>query len=246
MGLIRIVSRSSFHPIFFLASLSACVFASSLWTGCATTHVDDSNPESLYKDAEEDIKSDHYLIAIDKLKSIRNKFPYSKYAIEAQLKIADVYFAQESFPEAAVSYEAFHDLHPKHEKAAYAMYRAGKSYFNDIPGTIARDLTPAQKAMEVYLTFMKLYPTAPEAVEAQKDIQSIRNLLAEKELYVGDFYFKREVYDSAKPRYKKIVELYPETPSAKTAKEKLEQLDKKAEGPAKNDNDSAQNTGTEK
>jgi hypothetical protein len=49
--------------------------------------------------------------------------------------------------------------------------------------------------------------------------------LAEKELYIGDFYFKREVYDSAKPRYKKIVELYPETPSAKMAEEKLARID---------------------
>ena len=60
------------------------------------------------------------------MKTIKNKFPYSNYATEAQLKIADVYYMQESYGEAAVAYEAFRDLHPKHEKVPYAMFRIGE------------------------------------------------------------------------------------------------------------------------
>src|SRR6478736_2451275 len=86
-----------------------------LFTGCAGKGVSEEDPASLYADAEEDIKSDHYQIAIDKLRIIKNKFPYSKYAIDSQLRIADVLFMQEAYGEAAVSYETFRDLHPKHE-----------------------------------------------------------------------------------------------------------------------------------
>lgn len=196
--------------------------------GCSTASVDENDPVSLMKDAEEEITSDHYQIAVEKLKAIKNKFPYSKQAVEAQLRIADVYFLQESYAESAAVYESFRDLHPKHPKAGYAMFRLAKSFFNDIPSPVSRDLTPASRALEAYLDFTRRFPTAPEAVEAHKDITEIRNLLAEKELYVGDFYFKRGFYDSAKPRYKKVLELYPDTQGAKKAEAKLDEIAKRA------------------
>jgi len=193
---------------------------------CSSSQINDSDPGSLFKDAEDEIQSEHYQLAIDKLRIIKNKFPYSKFAIDAQLRIADVYFLQESFAEAAASYEAFRELHPKHPKAPYAMYRAAKSYYNDMPSTVARDMTAARKALDTYNDFLRRYPTSSDVDAARKEVADIRRLLAEKELYIADFYYNRDFYDSAKPRYKKTVELYPETDAAKKAQEKLDKIDK--------------------
>jgi outer membrane protein assembly factor BamD len=212
------------HNFWILGILVLSGFAN--FSGCSTAQIDENNPESLMRDAEEDIKNDHYLIALDKLRNIRNKFPYSKYSLEAQLRIADVYFAQESYPEAAASYEAFYDLHPKHEKTAYALYRAGKSYLNDMPGTVARDLGPAHKALEIDQAFISQYPDANEATEVRKDISDIKNALADKELYIANFYFKQSLYYSAKPRYEKIVESYSGTPAEQIALERLSEIEK--------------------
>jgi outer membrane protein assembly factor BamD len=192
--------------------------------GCSSAPITENEPERLYKEAVEDIESDHYQIAIEKLKTIRNKFPYSSFATEAQLKIADVYFLQESWAEAALAYEAFRDLHPKHEKVPYAMFKAALSYFNDMPGTVARDLTAGQKALDAFNDFLRRFPSAPESAEARTHVAECRKLLAEKELYIGDFYYKRDVYHSAKPRYQKIVDLYPETKAAEEAKSKLAKI----------------------
>ncbi|MEO5971221.1 MAG: outer membrane protein assembly factor BamD [Bdellovibrionia bacterium] len=211
-----------------LAILSTTVFTGTLFSSCSTARIDENDPVSLLNEAEQEIKSDHYQLAVDKLRIIKNKFPYSSAAVDAQLRIADVYFMQESYIESAASYEAFRDLHPKHEKASYAMFRIGKSYYNDIPGTVARDLTPAQKALEAYRNYLANYPSGPDSAEANKDIIEILNLLANKELSIGDFYFNGNFYDSAKPRYKKIIELYPDTQSAKLAQEKLALIDQKA------------------
>src|SRR5690606_22860260 len=114
--------------------------------GCSSAEIDENNPTALMKEAEEDIDSSRYLLAIEKLHAIKNKHPYSKEAVEAQLRVADVYFLQDSFTEAAATYEAFRDLHPKHVKIGYATYRVGLSYFMDIPKKHARDLTPATHA----------------------------------------------------------------------------------------------------
>jgi outer membrane protein assembly factor BamD len=199
-------------------------------SSCSGPTVNENDPASMLNDAEEEIKSDHYQIAIDKLRAVKNKFPYSNQAVTAQLRIADVYFLQESFAEAAAAYESFRDLHPKNDKVPYAMFRAGKSYFNDIPEPLSRDLTPAQKALDAYTQFLKRFPQAPESAEANKDIGLIRKTLAAKELYIGDFYYARDFFESAKPRYKKIVELYPETDSAKSAEQKLHEMVGKGQG----------------
>jgi outer membrane protein assembly factor BamD len=192
-----------------------------LAAGCAGKDVDESDPAALMKEAEEEIENDHFQLAVDKLRAVKNKFPYSKYAVDAQLRIADVYFLQESFAEAALAYESFRDLHPKHEKTAYAMFRIAKSYQNDMPGTVARDMTSGYRALEAYNEFAKRFPAAPEAEDARRQAADVRRVLAEKELYVAEFYFKRDDPYAAKGRFAKIVELYPETDSARIARERL-------------------------
>jgi outer membrane protein assembly factor BamD len=203
-------------------------------SGCAGKGIDSSDPAQLFEDAEDELKSDHYQIAIEKFRAIKNKFPYSKYAVDAQLRIADVLFMQESYAEAAAAYETFRDLHPRHEKVGYAMFRAAKSYFLDIPDPISRDLTPAQKALDAYNEFLKRFPQDKLADEARKDVAESRRLLAEKELYIGDFYRRRDFLESAKPRYEKVVTLYGDTPVAKEAQERIAEIDKRlAENPPK-------------
>lgn len=209
----------------FKALTSGLVLFLIILAGCSGKPVDESDPGALFKEAEEEFSSDHFQVAIDKFRVVKNKFPYSKFSADAQLRIADVYFAQESFTEAATAYETFRDLHPKHEKTPYAMFRIAKSYFNDIPGHVARDLTPAQKSLEAYNDFLKQHGSAPEAAEAKKDVAQVRNILADKELYIGDFYFKRDAMDSAILRYKKVLELYPETPAAITAKAQIQKAE---------------------
>jgi outer membrane protein assembly factor BamD len=198
------------------------VFLSGVMSSCSGKQVDPSDPASLFQEAEDEIKSDHYLMALDHLRAIKNKFPYSNYSVEAQLRIADVYFLQESYPEAAASYESFRELHPKHEKVPYSMFRAAKSYFNDIPSKIARDLGAGQRALQAYAEFLAKFPNDPLAKEAREDVATVRNLLAEKEVYIGDFYSRENHYDSALGRYKKAMELYPETAAAKEAQGKVE------------------------
>lgn len=196
------------------------------FSGCAGKEVSSDDPAALYQEAEEDISSNHYQIALDRLRAVRNRFPYSKYSVDAQLRIADVYFMQEAYTEAAAAYETFRDLHPKHEKASYAMYRMAKSFFNDIPDPISRDLTPAQKALDAYNEFLREFPDSAQAAEARTDLAEVRKILAQKELYIGNYYFKRDRFDSARPRFAKILELYAETEAAQEARKKLEAIQK--------------------
>ncbi len=204
----------------------AGLFLSGL-SGCSSAEIDENNPTALMKEAEDDIDSSRYLLAIEKLQSIKNKHPYSKEAVEAQLRVADVYFLQDSFTEAAASYEAFRDLHPKHPKIGYASYRVGLSQFMDIPKNHARDLSPATRAEQGFNDYLYRFPNGEFAVEAKKQLSETRGVLAEKEMYIAKFYFKRKHWESARGRYQKIISLYPDTSFAEQAKTQLKKIEEK-------------------
>lgn len=192
--------------------------------GCSSGQINDNDAEILYKEAQDDVESDRYQIAIEKFRTLRNKFPYSKYAVEAQLRLADVFFAQENYIEAASAYELFKDLHPKHEKASYALFRASKAYFLDTPTNVARDQGSLLKSQESYQEYIRRFPSSPESEEARKDLLAVRSQLADKELYIARFYQKRDKNVSARNRFEKLIQMYPDTDAAKEARERLESI----------------------
>ncbi|MCC7440157.1 MAG: outer membrane protein assembly factor BamD [Bdellovibrionales bacterium] len=197
------------------------ILAAGSVVGCSGKAVNEDDPQSVYEDAEDDIENDRYLIALEKLRKIRHKFPYSKFSSKAQLRIADVLYLQESFAEAAQAYESFRDLHPKHDDTPYATFRVGESYAMDAPENIARDLTSDFRALDAFQEFTRKYPNDKRSEEAKGRIQTLRNKVASKEFEIAEFYRVRDFPGSAGPRYRKILDLYPDTTWAKEAKARL-------------------------
>ncbi len=207
-------------------SLLALLFVGlNLWSGCSSGEIDDNDPAILMKDAEDDIDSSRYVLAIEKLQLVKNKHPYSKEAVDAALRLADVYYAQENFAEAAASYEAFADLHPKHEKIPYALYRVGLSHYSDAPDLIARDLSPLTRAEEGFKYFIEKFPTSEFTADAKLKLVDTRKRLAEKELYIANFYYKREMWEAAKGRFQKILSDYSDSPFVGEAEKKLKAIE---------------------
>lgn len=217
----RTMSPSSSHWRRHAQILGLLLF---MGLGCSSVAVQGDDPGQLFKQAEEEIASDHYLLATEHLKTIRNKFPYSQFAPLAQLRLADVYFLQESFAEAASAYETFRDLYPKHEKASYALFRAGKSYFKDSPSHVARDLGSATRSVATYREFLRRFPSDPLRPEAEKDLLEAEDLLAKKENYVAEFYRRQGQWKAARSRLESLLETFPNTPTAQAAKKTLEEL----------------------
>jgi len=196
-------------------------------SACSEKPISEQNPDELYKEAERDTQSDRYELALEKYRMIKNKFPYSRYANESHLRIADVYFLQELYAEAAAAYEIFIELHPKHEKVRYALYRVGESHEADAPSKVARDLSALEKAMIAYREFIKKFPNDPKTQDAEEKVKLIQTKLAQKEFYIANYYFGQDEYISARSRLKKIIKLYPETDLALKAREKLIRVEEK-------------------
>jgi outer membrane protein assembly factor BamD len=182
------------------------IFTSLL--ACSTLDKKSETPDGAFAIAEEFDKDERYEEAIRRYTEVKNKFPYSNFAAKAELAIADVYFKQESFPEAQVSYQAFRELHPKNPQIDYVVFRIGMSYFNQLPTTLDRDLTVANEVINTFNELMKKYPDSKYINEAaDKKLETVK-MLAGKEEYIANFYFKREMFESALPRYEGLMNKY--------------------------------------
>lgn len=149
-----------------------------------------------------------YEEAIDKFQEVVDNYPYSEYAVAAELKIADSYFEQERWDEALSYYRDFAELHPEHEKVPYTIYRAAlcherKSRSPD------RDQTATREAVAALDQLMARHPNAPEAREAEALWRELRTKLGLHVLGIGDFYWEREEYQSAAGRYRQVLDEYP-------------------------------------
>lgn len=189
--------------------LTLLVFLSS----CATERPKGkTEAEVLYKEAKELVEDGHYLMASEKLNTIRSQYPYSFFATGAELLQADILFDQESFVESAAAYILFRDFHPRHPKIDYVVGRIAESYFRQLPDLHDRDLSATSDAIKYYEELLFKYPKSEYAKTAQEKIKKMKEMLASKEKYIADFYFKTKVYESARYRYKDILKgvLYDE------------------------------------
>jgi outer membrane protein assembly factor BamD len=195
---------------FYLIFLGFLTFSGVVsLTGCGTSETKTDTAESAYKTAEQFDKDERYEEAIRRYQEIKNKYPYSKYAVMSELSIADAYFKEESYPEAQVAYQAFKDLHPKHQEIDYVTYRLAMSYFNQLPPTEDRDLSLAPQAISFFDEVIRHYPSSQYVKDSQDKKAAIIKLQAEKEVYIADFYFKKQKWDSARKRYEDSVHKYP-------------------------------------
>lgn len=154
------------------------------------------------------LPSSNYQKAIDTFQEIIDNYPYSDYAVLAELKIADAYFSQKRYEEALTYYRDFADLHPSHSQVSYAVYRSALCYYEQAEDP-QRDQTATHEALNFLDLLLARHPGSPHAIEAEELWRELRGRLAEHVLEIGDFYMVREEFQSAADRYRSVLNDYP-------------------------------------
>jgi outer membrane protein assembly factor BamD len=149
-----------------------------------------------------------YKTAIEIFQAIIDNYPYSEYAVMAELKIADAYFDDRKYEEALSYYRDFSDLHPQHEKVPYTIYRSALCYERRVESA-NRDQTATREALTYLDRLLARYPHSEYATEAEELWRELRTLLARQAMEIGDFYRKRGEYESAAERYRSLLSEYP-------------------------------------
>jgi outer membrane protein assembly factor BamD len=165
---------------------------------------------------------------------LKEWYPFSKYAILAELRIADSHYELEQYDEAIVAYQEFEELHPKNDVIVRVIYRQGLCWYEQID-TVDRDSRPAAKAFVQFRRLKERFPDNSYNTKVDKMMIECTNNIAGHELYVAEFYFKSGDYKASLNRYKYLVEHYPTSEHAATAlnkigtvQEKVDKIEKKS------------------
>ena len=189
--------------------LLIAIFA--LTAACSSNETVDENlgEVELYQQAQADLDNKSYTSAISKLKALESRYPFGRFAEQAQLELIYAYYKNVE-PEAAKSAaERFIRLHPQHANVDYAYYLKGLASFDQDRGLIARflplDLTKRDPgaARDSYNEFAQLtsrYPNSRYAPDAKARMIYLRNLLAAYEIHAGRYYLTRQAYVAAANR----------------------------------------------
>jgi len=195
----------------FFAALLIMIF---LLAGCkmwlpwqSRTGMARANPESIYQQGLEEYKAGRYKRSIELFQRVKEEYPLSALAIMAEMGIADSFFSGKEYPEAALAYKEFVDLHPTNENLPYAIYQTGMCYLNQLT-TIDRDNSEAFKAVKEFERLTARFPDSKFSALADQKIRECRKSMGEKELYIGEFYLKIKKYRASLRRLEKVAHDY--------------------------------------
>jgi len=182
--------------------------------GCAApdeivTKDEENTPAKLMEEGLYDLEKGYYVGASESFQKIVDRYPYSKFSVEAELKLADALFLKGSYDEAFENYHEFQRLHPKNAKIPYTIYQKGMCSFKQV-STIDRDQSNTFRAKEEFERLVKIYPESEYTEKAHWNIRECYMLLAESELNVGRFYYSRRNYKAAMRRFRFVLENYPD------------------------------------
>ena len=102
----------------------------------------------------------------------------------------------------------------------------GLSAFTDDSGLFSRyfesdlsrrDIEPAKRSFDDLSDFLSRYPDSAYAAQAKQRMIYLRNILAQHELHVANFYMNRKAYVAAISRARYVVEHMPSTPQTPEA-----------------------------
>jgi outer membrane protein assembly factor BamD len=178
-----------------LSGLAACGAA-------ATGKVEYSvSAQKNYEKGLERLEAEDWIAAAKYFSFVKARFPYSKYAVLAELRLADAEFGAEHHLQAIDSYKLFIKFHPTHPSVTdgYVSFRIGESYYRMLPGdfwllppSYEKDQSAAADAYRELANFVQRFAKSRYRPRAQELLRKVNGQLAAHEWYVATFYWDRD------------------------------------------------------
>jgi outer membrane protein assembly factor BamD len=182
--------------------------------------------DKLYTEAKDEIARGGYTNAIKYLEKLEARYPYGRYAQQAQIELAYVYFKDGDHASAIAACDRFIKLHPNHPNVDYIYYLKGLVNFNEdlgIMGKISRqdlserDPKAARESFDAFKDLVSRYPGSKYAPDAIARMKYLVNALASYEVHVARYYMKRGAYVAAANRAQYTLLNYAQTPAVEEA-----------------------------
>lgn len=214
-----------------LLAVALLALAALLTSGCSG--LDDKRDETigwsankLYGEAKDAMSARDWSKAVKYLEKLEARYPYGRFAQQAQLEIAYCYYKDNERASAVAAADRFIKLHPNHPNVDYAFYLKGLVNFNEDGGLFARfssqDMTERDPkgAREAFASFRDLvtrFPDSKYSPDAAARMKYLVNALAQNEVHVARYYMKRNGFVAAANRAQFVVQNYPQAPAVEEA-----------------------------
>jgi outer membrane protein assembly factor BamD len=180
----------------------------------------------LYADARDDMSAGSYDRAIKTLEKVEGRAAGTLLAQQAQLELAYAYWKTGERAQAQSTLDRFIKLHPSSPALDYAMYLKGLVHFNDNLGILSsisrqdiseRDQQASRDAYQSFKQLVDQFPNSKYTADARVRMDYIVNALAQYELHVARYYYRRGAYVAAANRAQQTLREYQQTPSTEEA-----------------------------
>ena len=217
----------------FSAQLFLILLSPVLFLGCASLEEDPTinwSAEELYTNAKGRLDDKFYDQSIELYKNLDLRYPYGPFAEQGKIDIAYAYWKMNNSASALMACDRFIREHPDHENVDYVMYLKALVHFNDDKGLLGffvsknlaeRDPGAAREAFDILRDLVKRFPDSRYAEDAQLRMAYLVNTLAEHEVSVANYYFRRGAFVASINRAQSVIENYPRAPAAREALEVL-------------------------
>lgn len=209
--------------------LAVASAVAAVGSGCGIFEIRDprnDTAESVYKTAKADQENGAWDAAIKGFSRVEALGAGTLLAQQAQLDLAYTQWRQGERESALATLDRFIKFNPSSPALDYALYLRGLTNFNDnlgLFGSLAgQDLAERdQKATrDAWLSFKQLvdqFPDSKYTADAQVRMDFIINALANHELHVARYYFRRGAFVAAANRAQRAVAEFPTSPAAEEA-----------------------------
>ena len=178
--------------------------------------------QKLYAEARQELSDRNWENAIKHYERIESRYPFGRFAQQAQIEVAYAHWKNEDIASALASIDRFVKLHPNHPSADYMYYLRGLINFNDDLGIMGffsgqdlseRDPKAAAEAFAAFKELVTRFPQSKYAPDAIQRMNYLVNALASHEVHVARYYMKRKAYVAAANRTQYALKTYPGAPA---------------------------------
>jgi outer membrane protein assembly factor BamD len=172
--------------------------------------------EDYYSQAQLNFATKEYKAAIENYQQVIDKYPFSPYAEDAEMKIGLAYYQQKEYAEAIGALDDFERMHPTSKNLELVSYYIGLSYYDQI-GREDQDQGKTVAALRRFQELEQRFPEGDFAELAHDKVVVCREMLARNQMIVGTYYYKRANFRAAESRFAELLQKYPESPVAPDA-----------------------------
>lgn len=158
----------------------------------------------LYKRGEDDLRRQRYEDARKTFKRLAESYADTEFAPRARFLIGEAFYREENYDEAVKSFQEFLTFYPAHPIADLAQYRLALSYYDQLQ-PVEKDQGLTSKALAEFEKMVRTYPESRYATDALAKMEICRLRLAQKELWVAQYYYDRGQYAAALQRLELIL-----------------------------------------